>query len=462
MSARKDIKPIVRKPAKQPKPVEVVPAPAAETAAAEAIDVKAEEAVSHISSARVRRIIDKYTINKQLDEKIKDNESKIQQWKDAKDDLARGAFKTQEAYEETVKTTVEGVETTKVEKKTKEVLVPLTDIDIQKLKLVVSDIGPLVGKLVLESEALSREKTRFSLESSLTLAIVFDNLVCQVAEHAIKKVLSTKKKIVQIEHIHSEGLSQIPLYPLLKSLGLFIKTQASIDSAVHAKLVAAHTAATRTAALREFKAKYADVLPKKPKAVKPKPAEPAAPADEEELLVAEPVDETKDSFKHYITNVCKSVIDANAAFAGIRFSSHAKIYISELLVELIVRLAPLILRQIEAMNIKTVNVPAILTTIELLLIDGHKPSEVIEMSTEKIPDPLLLRKEFEKKDQAKKEGQTYKVSLESVPKVDGYVVTRKFTYPSAKFEQLSKDVEHKIKLYKSLKKESPALAPATV
>ena len=117
-----------------------------------------------ISAARVRRHIDRLNLNQKLDSMINDLKAPIAEYYNAKSCLESG--KTSDA----VQTEVE-----KDGKKTKVVNYverAVTDAEKAAFQATVAKYAATVSKLEMDLAALSRERTRFSNDASVVLAIV--------------------------------------------------------------------------------------------------------------------------------------------------------------------------------------------------------------------------------------------------------------------------------------------------
>lgn len=412
-----------------------------------------------ISSARTRRHVDKLNLNKAVEEELTKLKVDLTAHDEAAALLTAGGHKKTEEYtEEVTKDDGNGNQVKEQVKKTREVLVPLTAEETATLTATVARVAPMLAELHGKITALSRERVRFANDAPVALSIVCDKLIQQLIVHAMTKVLAAKKKIVQVSHLHEAGVEQLSLYPLIKSLPSFVQTSQDLAAAARTAEFEKAVKDAKEQAFKEFKKQYADVLPKKKKgqaaAVAPAPAEPVA---EQVTPVAEEEDDSADSkttFKFYVSQVCKEVIKGNLAYTHVRISTDIRNYLSNLLIELIRRLSSLILLTTEDMKIKTVNDVAILNVVKKLLVDGHEPTETITFRQEQVPDPEAVKAELQKKEEAKKAGTEYKVDLEKLPKVAGYVAVRSVSYESSGYAQLAQEVADKLKVYREHSKET--------
>jgi hypothetical protein len=437
-----------------------------------------------ISAARVRRHIDKLNLNEKIDTMIGEIKEKT------------NAFKVATEQLESRKTKKKITKTVDDKEVTEEVLVDLTPEEITRAQTVVDQYGPLISDLDARANALSRERTRFSNEAPIVLAIICDELIQQLIDFSMKQVLLMRKKIVQKSHLHRPDIESLTLYPLIKSLPGFIKTAEKLSD--EEKI--AHDAETLRLILKQaekdFKKKYAEFMPKKKKGAAPADAATHAANAPDPLVPLPPIHDplpeddddaldddasagdSKTSFKYYVHQICKEIMKSDLKYSAIRTSPVFREYLSDLLVEFIQRICPLILLTAGSMKNKTINDVAILSTIESILIDGHKHVESVELKIEQVPDAEAIKALLEKKEKAKEAAkdlpdkekeeaikianESYLAALVAVPKVDGWVAHRKISYPSSGYAALQAKVHQKMVLYKALSKKDKALAAGSV
>lgn len=417
-----------------------------------------------ISSARTRRHFDKLNLNSHIDVLINELKDQLSSYKQATTALETGKVVIMVEQE----TEVDG-------KKVKQSIEQQRDITAEEKATYQATVDKLAGSvaaLEMKAAALSRERTRFSNEASITLSIIGDALIQQLAEFTMNNVLAAKKKIIQVPHLHESGVEKLSLYPLIKSLPSFVATAEKLSKKAQSEASAAALAAALAQAERDFKKKYGVHTPKKKKAdvapvadvaqaAVPVPvASPAEPEAEAELEPAEEDDEadSKTSFKFYVGQVCKEVQKKDPRYKAVRVSTEIRGYLSDLLIEFIQRVAPLVHLTATCMKNKTINDVAVLRTVESLLIDGHAPQETVEFRDEMVPDPAVLKVETTKRDEEKKAGRDYKIELEKVPKVQGLVAARTVSYGSSGYAALASTVAEKLKLYAALSEKDKAVA----
>ncbi|NHA11435.1 hypothetical protein G7Z25_17240, partial [Enterobacter roggenkampii] len=220
-----------------------------------------------ISSARVRRHIDRLNLNAVTDSMIGELKEQLSPYKVAKDHLESG--KVSFTVEQEVDGKKQFVQQTR----------PLTDVERVAFQATVDSMSAKTPELEMKIAALSRERTRFSNEAAVALSIVCDELIQQLTDHAMKRVLLAKKKIIHVSHLHEAGVEQLSLYPLFKSLPSFLATSTKLQKEKTDLTYEQTMSAVLTQAEREFKKKYAVHTPKKKK-VAEAVAEVAAPQPE--------------------------------------------------------------------------------------------------------------------------------------------------------------------------------------
>ncbi len=451
----------------------------------------------NISAARVRRHIDSLGLNAKIDAMIAEPRAIINEYKTAEDQLSERKIK------KTIVTIVDGKEVSS------SVKVDMTAEDVAKATAILNKYTKEERDAFdLKVKALSCERTRFSDGSAMILAIVCDELVKQLVDLAMKQVLLDDKKIVQIYHLHKHGKSKdnpapgiesLTLYPLIGSLPLFIKTAEEYKLEEDAIAIAKEHKQLLAQAEKEFRKKYGVKLHKKKAVPTDQPQDPAtatthdnpgdkaiddlvngiinegshgketAPPSEitTEPIVSLPVPEqpsatddaqleeeendTKTSFKYYIYQTCKDLTSNNAKYSEVRTSPSFREYISELLINFIRRICPLIALTAKSMGNKTVNDLAIYRTIKGILIDGNQPVETIEYPA-LITDPVILGAEKLKVADAKKNKIEYSFDIESIPKILCPKTARRVvTYPESGYSELRAKIKQKMIDYNALK-----------
>ncbi len=483
-------------PVKVPEPV--VPLPSTEVPAAtspgkgekqKGTRTQTNKAIGvNISAARVRRHIDALGLNAKIDAMIAEPRAILSEYKAAEEQLKERKIK---------KTTVNIVGDKEV---VTSVIADMTADDIAKANAILNKYTQQQREAFdLKVKALSCERVRFSDGAAMILAIVCDELVIQLVDLAMKQVLLDDKKIVQIYHLHKHGKSKddpapgtesLTLYPLIGPLPLFIKTAEKYRLEEDAIATAKEHKQLLTQAEKNFRKKYGVKLHKKKAAPSnppqdptqpPATEQPTAPADNAadelvnsvineaagELPVVPPAAEqptaaessqpeeeeydTKTSFKYYIYQTCKDLINSNPRYSEVRTSPLFREYISDLLIEFIQRICPLIALTAKSMGNKTINDSAICRTIKSIMIDGNQSIETIEYPA-LITDPVILGAEKLKAADAKKNKKEYTFSVEDIPKIlCPKTAKRTVVYPESGYSELREKIKQKMVAYSALK-----------
>ena len=218
----------------------------------------------------------------------------------------------------------------------------------------------------------------------MVLGAVCDAVVDDLVNHAIKSAKLSKKKIIKVEHLHEPGVEALSLYPLVCTLPNFTaNANLFAQQRRDAELEAARKKA-RVDVWKEFRTRYNQTLARKKNCATlvlpmrtPELQEQAAPKVEDEADT-EDVSVGKTNFVFYVMQDCKSIIDSNPEYAGVRFSTTMKRYLSDLIIEFIKRVAKQVgFNSGGTTSRKTINGDTILRTVEKMLVDGKQPVETI-------------------------------------------------------------------------------------
>jgi len=326
------------------------------------------------------------------------------------------------------------------------------DAELAKLKADIAkhkEGGDLQGVAPLSDleakvAAVSRERVRFSNDAAVALAVVCDRITTQLISHAMVTANSNDKRIIHLSHLHSPGIEKLSLYSLFATLPSFAESARKFREAKDAE------------DLEKYKVQFAKEVEKSlrksfhltPKKAGKAAKQPAKPAETPEQAAKPPpeVDDTgsevdeKTSFKFYAGQVCKEFIARHEQYKTIRISTEIRVYLSDLIIEFIQRLAPLVNLITDNMRNRTINQHTIMKTIEVLMIDGHKAQETLEFVPVKVPDPAVLKAELTKRDEERKQGRKYIIDFDAIKKVDGYQLKRDVGFPTSGFTDLYKEV----------------------
>jgi histone H3/H4 len=293
----------------------------------------------NLSVSRVRRHIDKNSINADIESALDELATLIAQEADGKKvDAITPATQSliTKAYEQIYDSKMKKYQDTKAK------LTAATDENSKTLLKNLGD-GPTKDESLKEKKDLvSKMRCRFSNNASIVLSTALDYVVQELVHHAMINAHQSGKAIIQVKHIFSDSLSTLPIYPLISNLKI--------------------------------------VLAQKDKKAGADEAEPA----EAEPAEAEPAeDESGTSFEFYVNLICKNVkaklVESNADYSHIRVSKNIRRYCSDIVVQLIERLSPLIKLYAHTAKIKTINDEVIRFVIRMILLDsGITESECIK------------------------------------------------------------------------------------
>jgi len=325
----------------------------------------------------------------------------------------------------------------------------LTDAERASAQKVIDTLAPSVPAWEAKLEAFSRERSRFSSDAPVALAVICDELTNQLVAHAIGSTIAAKKKTVHTVHIYGQGVESLSLYPLVSGLTTFKQTAASISEEQHRAAAAAALASALKQAEKDFKKKY-EVRVKRVKKADAPEAAPTEPEVETIDKVEDEDDESGSSFKMYVGQACKDVVDKNEAFKTIRFSTEVRDHLSALLIEFIQRVSSLVSISVRTVGTKTITCPIIMSAIESLLIEGHAKVEKIELVSVKVPSAEALKADAAAKAKAKADGVEFAPT--ELPLVDSFEVARTVSYPTSGFDDLHKVVTDKLAAFAALPK----------
>lgn len=389
---------------------------------------------SPIAPARIRRYMDPLFINRQVNQEVRRIKSLITGYRAALEALSAGGYPFLE------ETTVDGVLVQE------EKIRPFTPEELASNTAIVDELKDKMPRLEAEFGLYSRERIRFSDSAAATLSVVANKIVENLMTHAIANVVVMEKSIVQIGHLHSAGLEDVALYPLISTLPVFVSTakKCAETQAKHDYIINEHK--HKVQAYKDVKVECAIKRNQLP-SIKNAPAPgtvPSAITDLHEPASGFP-DETKPAFKFYVNVTSKKVVLKNEAFAGVRISNGICQYLSELLVQFVHRVTILAHRNAMMMNVKTITDESVLHVIESFLIAGKPMVETLSSEVVQIPDPESVEAERAAKRASKRGGPPYTpIGFENLPKVDSYVAVKTFSFPTSGYDELKAEAKERV------------------
>lgn len=411
--------------------------------AAPAKAVKQQNAIAH---PRVRNYLDRTGLNSLVVGEVK----RLKEMLDPKYVTAKVACKTGKVHERKLiaeatpavpECIVDGKKVEAVPAKPTQyetVIRAATAAELETLKATVAAGADAAAPIEKQLKDLSDQRFPIAKDSSVALSVALEAVAREISTAAIEHCKKANRKIVHIDNFHLADPSKLPLFALYS-------TSASFQA--EASRVAAEQATAAALALKkqyekEFKKLHGVTRAKKTEAVSPtevpKVEEPAPKAEE-------PVSESDTyGFVYYVSKIAKSIVDSEPYNeAGLRISKTFSQHVSDILVDIINRLVVLLPAMIRCLKVKTVGVKSLLSTLELILTDGHAKHETLEYKQILRPDPVLLKKAEEMALQDK----NYKYNVSDIKNVlvDGY--EHVITYPTSPYPALEADILARLELW---------------
>lgn len=429
MSARQPRKPKNVKPAVivtkdvAPAPVAVAaPAPAPVAVAAPAAPVattanKTKKPVpeGHLDSHRVRKSIDAL-INSVV------NEQKAPLQRDIKlHDAAVKALK-----EGTVKETAPGA-TAEDPKKT--VVRAITEAERAEFTATVNKWSPGHKERLDRLALFKSAKLRISPDVSVLIRYALEQIVREGAIPALDTAKAEKLKKATISHFHTERLTSLPSYALLRRSATFRNTSEQLRAEREAADRINQIKTCAKQAVSDFK-KNNDIHV--PRSKKQAPIEaPAEPAAAEPVKVAP----TRTPQTGSIDQLAKEIADKYGV-EGMSLSGELRRHFGDIINDVIADFSGIMLNLVTAHDNKTVTKSIAMSALALVYTQGFTPVNKVELVDGQVPNPAIVEAEKAKKAAAKKENKTYKIDYSAIPLVPGKVVTHKVEFPGSNWDAL--------------------------
>jgi hypothetical protein len=248
-------------------------------------------------------------------------------------------------------------------------------------------------KFFIAKDAASARRIRFNDHASVAMATVMDAIVEQMADHAMNYAMEHGKKIIKPDHCVSSGLEGCSLFPLFNNLPAMTAVRDR-----QARRVAYDTKVKFEQDEHNRKAK-ADARRRK-KTYKPTKIDHESFATTEvnagyarfqdtsgegeevktkcvwfgiEVPSSESDSVDSTDFVHFATDVCKNVKKGNDTWSEIRISTDIKNFFSDILIQFVARMLPLINLLINSKKNETTTVcnKVVMRVIEILLADSN-------------------------------------------------------------------------------------------
>ena len=240
---------------------------------------------------------------------------------------------------------------------------------MKAINLTDADRSALRSKIV----NFSKNVVRISSETPIAIATICDNFVKEFIKHGMNQAILTDRKNVDIKHLHAGDLKSLVYYSVFKNLTSFVNYDPVQEDE-----------------LRKERA-TANKLKKEPSTVEPTSE---TETDEEST--------TKTSFVTYVENAIKT-IKKEEMYSSLRFNTRVREYLSDLITELIERIAVLSKIVVQnVMNVRTMNADHIKSIIHLILADDKHTDAHIEQVMLTISDKLKLYQDHIKNEREKK------------------------------------------------------------
>lgn len=240
-----------------------------------------------------------------------------------------------------------------------------------------------------ELAELAEQQVRLSSQTPISMAVVVDGVIKSLLTHAMGDAAKgATRKMVNVANFHSAGVEELACYPLFANC----KTWKEYSEEKEGELEAARTAQNKQVKLEREAAKKAAAETGAAVVKAPKAPAPAAEGEEE----------GKVSFATYVDNALHDVKET-AEFAAMRVSGRVKDYVSDLIFEVVQRLATLshlVVTQMVA--VKTMTTEHVMSVVTFLMTDAGKGAEEIEKVLEPVKKALQCNQEHRQAETAAK------------------------------------------------------------
>ena len=281
----------------------------------------------NLSVSRVRRYIDKYNINADVETACSEVRACCEQEKNNSEvsPLSEPTLAlVDRAYE-----TVWSVKKSKYDTLKARLTASKTRADAKRLK----NLEPFPDKtdtLKEKLEYVSKLRYRFSNDAAVALAAALDFTVQELVRTAMVNAYTNGKAIIQVEHILQGNFHSLISYPLV----------APLQAVQHG--MRANT--------------------------------------EEEQGDSDDEEHTGATFEFYVSQICKAVksklVSEDSSYSCIRVSKGIRKFCSDVVIQLIKRVAPLVTLYSDSSKVKTVNDDVIMFVLKFLLLDASNEYDV--------------------------------------------------------------------------------------
>lgn len=284
----------------------------------------------NLSVSRVRKHVDKNNVNADIEAACTELKTLLDQEKGGKKADLKKLSKETAAIVEKAYLTVYEVRKAKYDALKKRLGDSKTAGDAKKLKDLKA-FPVKTGTLTEKIDYVSKLRCRFSNDASVVLSSALDYVVQDLVRTAMINTRALGKAIIQVQHVVQGDFPSIGVYPLVRHLEVVQK--------------ALHTA----------------------EEVSEDDEKTDAPEDDDD-------EKNNSTFEFYINLICKSVkaklVAEDETYQTIRISKHIRKFCSEVVIQLIERISPLVKLYAKTAKVKTVNDDVIEFIFKFLLLDA--------------------------------------------------------------------------------------------
>lgn len=285
----------------------------------------------NLSVSRVRKHVDKNNVNADIEAACTELKALIEQEKEGKKVDLKTVSEATVSLVDKAYLTIYDVRKAKHDALKKRLGSSKTAGDSKKLKGL--EAFPAKTETLSEKvDYVSKLRCRFSNDASVVLSSALDYVVQDLVRTAMVNARTLGKAIIQVQHVVQGDFSSVGVYPLVRQLDV-------VQKALHV-------------------------------------GDEVAEGDEDEKAdVPEEDDDEKNgsTFEFYINLICKNVkttlVAEDETYQPIRISKHIRKFCSDVVIQLIERISPLIKLYANTAKVKTVNDDVIKFIFKFLLLD---------------------------------------------------------------------------------------------
>ena len=339
----------------------------------------------NLSVSRVRKHVDKNNVNKDVESAISELKSLSENCDKGKKSKCLEMTKETEEMVAKAYASIYDVRKEKYSDVRKRLSATKDAASRKKLKEMAP--FPVKNNSIEEKiDYVSKLRCRFSNDASVVLSSGLDYIVQELVNTAMVNARASGKAIIQVDHIVQEGFKNMSIYPLVKQLKVVQDAESS----------------------REHREEDTKKVPEKKPGNKnlgkeddddDDQADDVPPLELEDADVSdENCDDSKNSrFEFYINLICKRVkaelSEKDELYSPVRISKNIRKFCSDIVIQLIERVSPLVKLYAQTARVKTVNDNVIKFIFQLLLIDaGVPPDDLIKYMDDRLKTYREIKK----------------------------------------------------------------------